>query len=76
MENLIVGLLIISCIIGLIPIIWILIYTFSKSINGKEHIEKYMSEKYGENWFEEMIEGLKDPEVRKSVADELGLKKM
>ena len=76
MENLMVGLVLIFCIIGLIPIIWILIYTFSKSINGKEHIEKYMSEKYGKDWFEEMIEGLKDPEVRKSVADELGIKKV
>lgn len=75
MENLMVGLAIISSIIGLFTIILILIYTFSKSINGKEHIEQYMSEKYGENWFEEMIEGLKDLEVRKSVADELGLKR-
>jgi len=75
METLILWILIICCIIGFLLIIWILNYTFSKSINGKEHIEKYMSEKYGPNWFEEMIEGLKDPEVRKSVADHLGLKK-
>ncbi len=75
MEKLMVAFSIVACIIGLIPIIWFLIYSFSKSINGKEHIEKYMSEKYGPNWFEEMIEALKDPEVRKSVADHLGLKK-
>ena len=75
MENLIVGLVIISCIIGLIPIIWILIYTFSKSINGKEHIEQYMSEKYGKDWLEQCMEGLRNTEVRKSIADELRLKR-
>lgn len=74
MENLIVVLVIISCIIGLIPIIWILIYTFSKSINGKEHIEQYMSEKYGKDWLEQCMESLRNPEVRKSIADELRLK--
>jgi hypothetical protein len=71
MENLIVGVVIISCIIGLIPII----YTFSKSINGKEHIEQYMSEKYGKDWLEQSMEGLRNPEVRKSIADELRLKR-
>lgn len=75
METLILWILITFCNIGLFLIIWILNYTFSKSINGKEHIEEYMTEKYGPNWFDEMIEGLKDPEVRKSVADHLGLKK-
>lgn len=75
MEILIVVVLIASCILGLVPIIWILKYTFSKSINGKEHIEQYMTEKYGSNWFDEMIEGLRDPEVRKSVSDHLGLNK-
>ncbi len=76
METLIVGLLIIFCVLGLLPIIWILKYTFSKSINGKDHIEKYMTEKYGPNWFDEMIEGLRDPEVRKTLGDHyLDLKK-
>ena len=52
MENLMVGLTIIACVIGITPITWILINTFSKSINGKDHIEQYMSEKYGEDWLE------------------------
>lgn len=64
MENLMLGVVITSILIGLIPIVWILINTFSKSINGKEYIKKSMSEKYGEDWFEEMIEGLRNPEVR------------
>lgn len=46
-----------------------------KTICGKQWIEESMTEKYGQNWFEEMIEGLRDAEVRKSVADELGLKR-
>ena len=46
-----------------------------KTICGKQWIEESMTEKYGENWFEEMIEGFRDTEVRKSVADELGLKR-
>lgn len=75
MENLILGLVIIFCIISLILIILVLIYAFSKSINGKEHIEQYMSKKYGDDWLEQCMGGLRDPEVRKSIADELGLKR-
>ena len=75
MENLIIGVSIIFGIIGLVLIIWILIYSLSPSINGKEHIEKYMTEKYGEDWLEQCMEGLRNPEVRKSISDELGLKR-
>ena len=75
MENLIIGISIIFGIIGLSLIVWILIYSLSPSINGKEHIEKYMSEKYGRDWLEQCMEGLRNLEVRKSIADELGLKK-
>ena len=75
MENLINGISIILGIISLALIIWFLIYSLSPSINGKEHIEQYMSEKYGEDWLEQCMEGLRNPDVRKSVADELGLKR-
>jgi len=71
--------ILVSIILGLIGglalIIWISIYILAPSINGKEHIETYMTDKYGPNWFDEMIEGLRDPEVRKSISDELKLKK-
>ncbi len=67
--------IILEFIVGLALIIWILIYILAPSINGKEHIEMYMTDKYGPNWFDEMIEGLRDPEVRKSISDELKLKK-
>lgn len=75
MENLIIGISIIFGTIGLALIIWFLIYSLSPSINGKEHIEQYMSEKYGEDWLEQCMEGLRNPEVRNSIADELGLKR-
>ena len=75
MENLIIGISIIFGIIGLALIVWILIYILSPSINGKEHIEQYMSEKYGEDWLEQCMEGLRNPEVRKSITDELKLKR-
>jgi chemotaxis receptor (MCP) glutamine deamidase CheD len=74
MESIIVGFIIAVCILGFTVVIRGLIYTLSPSISGKEHIEQYMSEKYGENWFEEMVEGLRNPEVRKGIADILGLK--
>jgi len=74
MDNLMVTIVVLSCVIGFIAITWVLIHTFSKSINGKEHIEKYMSEKYGDDWLEQCMQGLRNPEVRKSIADELKLK--
>jgi hypothetical protein len=75
MENLIIWISIIFGIVGIALIAWVLIYSLSPSINGKEHIEKYMSEKYGEDWLEQCMEGLRNPEVRKSIADELKLKR-
>lgn len=73
MENLIITILIIFGIVGLDLIIWTLIYSLSPSINGKEHIEKYMAEKYGENWLDQSIEALKDGEVRRAVGETLKL---
>lgn len=54
--------------------IWAFLFN-RKKVCGKQWIEESMTEKYGPNWFEEMVEGLRDPEVRKSLADHLGLKK-
>jgi hypothetical protein len=54
MEKIMVWFVMSLCFIGIIPIIWIIVYTLSKSINGKEHIEGYMSKKYGNNWFDEI----------------------
>lgn len=42
-------------------------------VNGKEEIERSMSEKYGSNWLDKSLESLKDPEVRKALAEELDL---
>jgi len=47
----------------------------TKKINGKEWINKSMTEKYGAFWLEGCMEGLKNKEVRESVAKELNLKK-
>jgi len=74
MEILMITLSIIFAVIGLALIVWILIYSLSPSVNGKEHIENYMSEKYGKDWLEQCMEGLRNPEARKSIADELKLK--
>lgn len=74
METLLLILSVIFGGIGIALIIWILRYTFSKSINGKNHIEQYMSDKYGDDWLEQCMEGLRDPNIRKSIADELKLK--
>lgn len=46
-----------------------------KTICGKQWIENSMAEKYGENWFTEMIDGLENPEVKKSVTNILQLNK-
>lgn len=73
MENLIIAISIIFGIIGLALIIWILIYSLSPSINGKEYIEKYMSDKYGEDWLDQCMQALKDKEVRRTVRETLKL---
>lgn len=75
MENLIIWISIILGIVGIALIAWILIYSLSPSMNGKEHVEQYMSEKYGEDWLEQCMEGLRNAEVRKSIAYELKLKR-
>jgi hypothetical protein len=75
MEKILILLVILACVWGICLILYIIHYLyFAKKINGKEHIEKYMSEKYGEDWLEQCMNGLRDPSVRKSIADELKLK--
>lgn len=54
--------------------IWNFLFDY-EMVNGKEEIERSMSEKYGSNWLDKCLEALKDPEVRKAVAEELGLQK-
>jgi hypothetical protein len=51
------------------------IYDFfsPKMICGKELIEKEMSEKYGEDWLDQCIDSLKDPEVREQLKKDLKL---
>ncbi len=52
--------------------IWSVLFCWKK-IDGKKWIEDSMTEKYGPDWLDQCIEGLKDPEVRKSLADDLKL---
>jgi heme oxygenase len=49
MENLIIDIAITFFIIAFITIVWLF-----KSINSKEHIEKYMSKKYGKDWLDQI----------------------
>lgn len=64
MEELIISFVVlVSCIIGVLTVIYMLTNIFSKKINGKEHIEQYMSEKYGEDWLEKCLEIDKKSEV-------------
>lgn len=73
MENLLIVLSIVFGGIGIGTIVWTLIYLYSPSINGKQWIEDSMTEKYGADWLEQCLEGLRNPEVRKTIADELKL---
>lgn len=55
--------------------IWDFFFDFFdyRMVNGKEEIERSMSEKYGSNWLNKSLEALEDPEVRKALAEELDL---
>jgi hypothetical protein len=44
-----------------------------KTICGKKWIEDSMSEKYGEDWLEQCLKGLKDPSVRSDLKKTLKL---
>jgi hypothetical protein len=44
-----------------------------KTICGKQWIEDSMTEKYGEDWLEQCVEGLKDPSVRADLKETLKL---
>ena len=54
--------------------IWNFLFNY-KTICGKQWIEESMTETWGEDWLEQCMEGLRNPEVRKSIADELKLKR-
>ena len=47
-----------------------------KTICGKQWIEQSMTEKYGEDWLEQCLDGLRDPEVRQELRKELKLPKI
>ena len=44
-----------------------------KTFCGKQYIEESMTKKYGSNWLEECLEGLRDPNVRKDLKATLKL---
>lgn len=44
-----------------------------KTTCGKQWIEDSMTEKYGEDWLEKCLEGLKDPSVRADLKETLKL---
>jgi len=48
-------------------------FFFGKTINGKQWIEDSMTEKYGNDWLEQCLNGLKDKDVRKDLKDILNL---
>jgi len=45
-----------------------------KTVCGKQWIEESMTKEYGEDWLEQCMESLKDPDIRKSIAKELKLR--
>lgn len=40
---------------------------FKRKLTSKEVIEKEMSDKYGENWLDQCIDGLRDKDVRRDL---------
>lgn len=49
-------------------------FFFPKMICGKTQIENEMTEKYGSDWMEQCIAGLRNPEVREELRKELKLR--
>jgi hypothetical protein len=45
-----------------------------KTIFGKQWIEESMTEKYGADWLEQCLEGLRNPNVRAELKETLKLK--
>ena len=52
--------------------IWNFFFTH-KTASSKQRIENSMIEKYGIDWFEKCIEGLKNPNIRVSLKETLKL---
>ena len=46
----------------------------NKTFCGKKWIKYSMSKKYGEDWFEQCFDGLRNPKIKKSIAEKLKLK--
>lgn len=44
-----------------------------KSIQSKKWIEDSMTEKYGEDWLEQCLEALKNPEIKQKLKKDLKL---
>lgn len=49
-------------------------FFFPKMICGKTYIDESMTAKWGSNWLDDCLEGLKNPEVRSQLRKDLGLK--
>lgn len=52
--------------------IWSFLFNH-KTICGKQCIEDSMTEKYGEDWLEQCLNGLRNPQVRKVLKEQLQL---
>ena len=52
-------------------IIWY--FLLGKSIKSKKWIEDSMTEKYGEDWLEQCLEALKNPEIKQKLKKDLKL---
>jgi hypothetical protein len=48
-------------------------FLFPKMIDGKGWIEESMTAKYGTDWLDQCIEGLKNEEIRKQLRKDLNL---
>ena len=61
--------------INILKTVWNFLFNH-KTICGKQWIEQSMTEKYGEDWLEQCLDGLRDPEVREELRKELKLQKI
>lgn len=48
-------------------------FLLGKSIKSKKWIEDSMTEKYGEDWLEQCLEALKNPEIKQKLKKDLKL---
>ena len=53
---------------------WIYSLLFQKKICGKTWIEESMTTEHGSDWLDQVMDGLRNPEVRKQLREDLNLR--